>query len=87
MPTFVELGEPFPGWRSPSAAAYVSRAVNGTTLGAVWVNGDWAVSHTATGFRSRRHGVDSKGAPVVFDQATFPSLEAAVMYAELKGDR
>lgn len=83
MPTFAEIGEPFPGWESTSAVnLYVTK---GTTFGATWYNGDWGMTHVPTGYRVRHHGLDSKGAPIVIDQATFPEMAAAVMYAELKG--
>ena len=85
MPTFAEIGEPFPGWRSPDAWPAAVRA-GGSTLGATWVKGSWTITHLKDGFRVRRHTSDSKGSPIVVAQEKFPTMEAAVMFAELKGE-
>ena len=85
MPALKEIVEPFPGWRSPDAWPAAVRA-GGSTLGATWCKGDWVISHIKGGFRVRRHETDSKGSPIVVAQETVPTMEAAVMFAELKGE-
>ena len=85
MPALKEIVEPFPGWRSPDAWPAAVRA-GGSTLGATWAKGSWTIAHLARGFRVRRHTTDSKGSPIVVAQEKFPTLEAAVMFADLKGE-
>lgn len=52
----------------------------------VWAKRDWVISHIQNGYRVRRHETDSRGAPYVTNNAVLPTMEAAVMWAELKGD-
>ena len=72
-----DSGEPFPGWRLIGDG--------------VWAKRDWVISHIQNGYREngyrvRRHETDSRGAPYVTNNAVLPTMEAAVMWAELKGD-
>ena len=57
----------------------------------MWAKRDWVISHIQNGYREngyrvRRHETDSWGAPYVTNNAVLPTMEAAVMWAELKGD-
>lgn len=57
----------------------------------MWAKRDWVISHIQNGYRENgyrvwRHETGSWGAPYVTNNAVLPTMEAAVMWAELKGD-